>query len=126
MQGSSIWRRKSKVAGPGYRRTHQNANRVHEKDVKSATPSTTAAGVYALLGILLVTGKKTRAAATWLGLTILFLELVVYVPIGIVERASVSNGLNYVADTLMFCGAGLLLATAMPRGDSLAETARHP
>ena len=45
----------------------------------------------------------------------LFVELVVYVPIGIVERASLGNGLNYVADTLMFCGAVLLLAGAMPR-----------
>ncbi len=74
-----------------------------------------AAAVYAVTGILLVAGKKTRAAATWLGLTVLFVELVVYVPIGVVERASLNNGLNYVADTLMFCGAVLLLAGAMPR-----------
>jgi hypothetical protein len=32
-----------------------------------------------------------------------------------VERASLNNGLNYLADTLMFCGAVLLLAGAMPR-----------
>ncbi|HYL69149.1 MAG TPA: hypothetical protein VEX69_08280 [Candidatus Limnocylindria bacterium] len=74
-----------------------------------------AAVVYAVAGILLLVGKKTRAAATWLGLTVLFVELVVYVPIGVVDRASLSNGLNYVADTLMFCGAVLLLAGAMPR-----------
>lgn len=74
-----------------------------------------AAVVYAAAGILLVMGKKTRAAAAWLGVTVLFVELVVYVPIGVVERASLANGLNYVADTLMFCGAVLLLAGAMPR-----------
>lgn len=74
-----------------------------------------AALVYAIAGILLLIGKKTRAAAVWLGLTVLFVELVVYVPIGFVERASLDNGLNYVADTLMFCGAVLLLAGAMPR-----------
>jgi uncharacterized membrane protein YphA (DoxX/SURF4 family) len=74
-----------------------------------------AAGVYAVAGTLLLVGKETRAAAAWLGLTVLFLELVVYVPIGVVERASLANGLNYVADTLMFCGAVLLLAGAMPR-----------
>ena len=74
-----------------------------------------AAVVYAVAGALLLVGKKTRAAATWLGLTVLFVELVVYVPIGAVERASLGNGLNYVADTLMFCGAVLLLAGAMPR-----------
>jgi len=74
-----------------------------------------AAVVYAVAGTLLLVGKKTRAAATWLGLTVLFVELVVYVPIGVVERASLNAGLNYVADTLMFCGAVVLLAGAMPR-----------
>jgi len=74
-----------------------------------------AAGVYGVAGILLLADKKTRAAATWLGLTVLFVELVVYLPIGVVERASLEKGLNYVADTLMFCGAVLLLAGAMPR-----------
>lgn len=74
-----------------------------------------AAVVYAVAGTLLLVGKKTRPAATWLGLTVLLVELVVYVPIGVVERASLNNGLNYVADTLMFCGAVLLLAGAMPR-----------
>lgn len=74
-----------------------------------------AAVVYAVTGTLLVAGRKTRLAAICLGLTVLFIELVVYVPIGIVERASLAKGLNYVADTLMFCGAVLLLARAMPR-----------
>jgi uncharacterized membrane protein YphA (DoxX/SURF4 family) len=74
-----------------------------------------AAVVYAVAGVLLLAAKKTRAAATSLGLTVLIVELVVYVPIGVVDRASLNNGLNYVADTLMFCGTVLLLAGAMPR-----------
>jgi len=74
-----------------------------------------AALVYAVAGTLLLIGKKTRLAAAWLGLTVLFVELVVYVPIGIVDRASLGSGLNFVADTLMFSGAVLLLAGAMPR-----------
>ena len=74
-----------------------------------------AAVAYAITGLLLLVNKKTRAAATWLGLTVLFIELVVYVPIGVVERASLAKGLNYVFDTLMFCGAILLLARALPR-----------
>ena len=78
-----------------------------------------AAVAYAVAGILLLVGKKTRAAATWLGLTVLFVELVVYVPIAVVERASLDNGLNYMADTLMYCGAVLLLAGAMPHQDEL-------
>ncbi|HEV2425191.1 MAG TPA: hypothetical protein VGZ29_10230 [Terriglobia bacterium] len=77
-----------------------------------------AAVVYAVAGILLLMGRKTRAAATWLGATVLVVEVVVYVPIGVVDRASLGNGLNYVADTLMFCGAVLLLAGAMPRDAS--------
>jgi len=74
-----------------------------------------AAIVYAVAGILLLINRKTRAAATWLGLTVLFIVLVVYVPIAVVERASLAKGLNYIFDTLMFCGAILMFATAMPR-----------
>jgi uncharacterized membrane protein YphA (DoxX/SURF4 family) len=74
-----------------------------------------AAVVYAVAGIPLLVGKKTRAAATWIGLTVLLVELVVYVPMAVVEIASLDNGLNYMGDTLMYCGAILLLAGAMPR-----------
>jgi uncharacterized membrane protein YphA (DoxX/SURF4 family) len=74
-----------------------------------------AAVVYAVAGILLLLGKKTRAAATSLGATVLLIVLVVYVPIAVVERASLAKGFNYLADTMMFCGAVLLLAGAMPR-----------
>jgi len=74
-----------------------------------------AAVVYVAAGVLLLVGKKTRRAATWAGLTVFLIELAVYVPIGIVDRASLDQGLNYVFDTLMFCGAVLLLAGAMPR-----------
>ena len=81
-----------------------------------------AAVVYTVAGILLLVGKKTRVAATWTGLTVLFVVLVVYVPIAVVERASLDNGLNYVADTLMFCGTVLLLAGAVPREASRRAT----
>ncbi len=77
-----------------------------------------AAVVYAVAGILLLFGKKTRAAATWLGFAVLLVELAVYVPIGIVDRASLDSGLNYVGDTLLFCGAVLLLAGAMPHEEA--------
>lgn len=70
--------------------------------------------VYAVAGPMLLVGKKTRTAATWLGLTVLLVELVVYVPIAVVERASLES-FNYLADTLMYCGTILLLAGAMPR-----------
>lgn len=73
-----------------------------------------AAAVYAPAGLLLLIGRKARAAAAWLGLTVLVIELAVYVPIAVVERGSLT-GINFMADTLMFCGALLLLAGAMPR-----------
>ena len=70
--------------------------------------------MYAIAGIPLLIGKKTRSAAAWIGLTVLFLILVVYVPIGVAELDSL-EGLNYLFDTLMFCGAVLLLAlVALP------------
>jgi uncharacterized membrane protein YphA (DoxX/SURF4 family) len=73
------------------------------------------AGVLFLLaGALLLLNRRTRDAAKWLGVTVLWLVLVVYVPIAVIQRASL-EGLNYFADTLMFCGAILLLAGAMPR-----------
>jgi uncharacterized membrane protein YphA (DoxX/SURF4 family) len=73
-----------------------------------------AAVVYAAAGVPLLLGKKTRAAAAWIGLAVLVVELAVYLPIAVVERASL-DGFNHMADTLMFCGAVLLLAGAMPR-----------
>jgi uncharacterized membrane protein len=80
-----------------------------------------AAPVYAVAGTLLLVGKNKRAAAAWLGMTVFLVVLVVYVPIGIVERASF-EGFNYLADTLMYCGALLLLAGAMPREASRRES----
>ena len=83
------------------------------------------AAVYIVAGILLLVGKKTRATATWLGLTALFVELVVYAPIGVVERASLDKGLNLWADALMFCGAVLLLAGALPREAQRRESSAN-
>jgi uncharacterized membrane protein YphA (DoxX/SURF4 family) len=81
-----------------------------------------AAVVYGAGGILLLVGKKTRAAATSVGLAVLVVELAVYVPIGVVDRASLDNGLNYVFDTLMYCGAVLLLARVMPHEPQQQES----
>jgi uncharacterized membrane protein YphA (DoxX/SURF4 family) len=74
-----------------------------------------AAVIYLVAGIPLLLGKKTRVAATWIGLAVLFAVIVVYVPIAVVDRASLDDGLNYFFDTLMFCGTVLMLARAMPR-----------
>ena len=85
-----------------------------------------AAAAYAVAGPLLLVGQKPRAAATWLAVTVLLVVLVVYVPIAVVERASLES-LNYMADTLMYCGAVLLLAGAMPREtQSFSGRERNP
>jgi uncharacterized membrane protein len=78
------------------------------------------AAVFAIAGALLLVGKKTRSAA-WLGLTVLFVELVVYVPFGIVEHTNLT-GIDYLGDTLMYCGTILLLAGVMPREGQRGES----
>src|SRR5712672_2308212 len=78
--------------------------------------------------ILLVAGgsillsRKTRMAATYLGTWIVLLVLFIYGPILIAQLSDPSTavkveGLNYFADTLLFAGAILALASAAPRTD---------
>jgi uncharacterized membrane protein len=69
-------------------------------------------------GILLT--MKTRMAATYLGTWILLLVLLIYGPILITQISDPSTavkveGINYFADTLLFAGAILALASATPR-----------
>ncbi len=78
--------------------------------------------VYVIAGPLLLIGWKSRAVATVVGLMVLLGVLAVYLPMGIVQRASLEMGVNYPMDTLMFCGAVLMLAAAMPR-DGLQRAA---
>jgi uncharacterized membrane protein YphA (DoxX/SURF4 family) len=77
------------------------------------------ATVYAVAGTFLLIGKKTRQAAIAIAASVLIVEIMVYVPIATAERAQL-EGLNYLADTLMFCGAVLLLASAMPHDNAVA------
>ena len=55
--------------------------------------------VYLLAGSLLLVGRKTRAAATWIGLTVLLVVLVVYVPF--LQRAFGTTPLS--AGDWLFC-----------------------
>ena len=76
--------------------------------------------VIAGTGILL--NKKTRMAATYLGAWIVLLVLFVYGPILIAALADPNTavkveGINYFADTLLFAGTILALASATPRTD---------
>jgi uncharacterized membrane protein len=74
------------------------------------------AGAYILLA------RKTRLAATILGAWIVLLVSFVYGPILIVSLLDPSiavkiEGINYFADTLLFAGAILAIASATPRTD---------
>ena len=67
-----------------------------------------------LAGVCLLVNKKTRMAATSLGLTILLTVLWIYLPMLLAAPTDVV-ALNYFFDTLLFCGAILLLANAMEK-----------
>jgi uncharacterized membrane protein len=68
--------------------------------------------VFVVAGLCLISNKKARLAATWLGVVILLLVLVFYLPILIANLSDIGNGLNYVVDTLLLCGSVLALAQA--------------
>ena len=73
-------------------------------------------------GACILLAKKTRMAATYLGIWIVLLVLFIYGPILIAALADPSTGvqiegINYFADTLLFGGAILALASATPRTD---------
>jgi uncharacterized membrane protein len=73
-------------------------------------------------GVCILLARKTRMAATYLGTWILLLVLFIYGPILIVQISDPSTavkveGINYFADTLLFAGAILALASATPHTD---------
>jgi uncharacterized membrane protein len=66
-------------------------------------------------GACLLINKKSRLAATYLGILILFLCLYIYLPLLVSDPSSISGALNFFVDTLMFSGAAFLLADALPK-----------
>jgi uncharacterized membrane protein len=68
-------------------------------------------------GASIIVNKKARLAATYLGIMILLICLFIYLPIVVSVPSDIGNGLNYFADTLLFSGAALLLAAALPKED---------
>jgi uncharacterized membrane protein len=72
-------------------------------------------------GVGMLVNRRSRTAATWLGAMITVLVLFIYVPIlARAAQAELTEGLNYVADTLLFGGTVLLVAAAMPRNTAEA------
>jgi uncharacterized membrane protein len=73
-------------------------------------------------GVCFLLTHRTRMAATYLGTWILLLVLVIYGPvlIGALSNPSAAvqvEGINYFADTLLFAGGILALASATRRSD---------
>jgi len=73
-------------------------------------------------GACILLAKKTRMAATYLGAWLVLLVLFIYAPILVAQMSDPSTeaqveGINYFADTLLFAGAILALASATPRTD---------
>ncbi len=71
-----------------------------------------AGAVLLVAGLALVINWKARMAATYLGIMILLLMLFVYLPLLIASPTGL-EALNYFFDTLLFCGAILVLADAL-------------
>jgi hypothetical protein len=76
--------------------------------------------IMVIAGVSILLNKKTRLAATYLGAWIVLIVLLLYGPILIASLANPSTavkveGINYFADTLLFGGAILALASATPR-----------
>ena len=76
--------------------------------------------VYVICGVSLVIKKQARLAATWLGLFILLLVILIYVPIVVANPSDIANALNYLADTLLLNGTILALAGALDADSSPA------
>jgi uncharacterized membrane protein len=75
-------------------------------------------------GIGLALNKKSRIGAASIGALVTFLTLFPYLLILILahgSRPEINEALNYVADTLLFAGAALALASALPRDPDRVE-----
>jgi len=69
--------------------------------------------VYGVAGVCLLTNKKARLAATWVGLFVLFAVIFFCVPFMLQYGSDISRGLNVPADTLVLSGGLLCLAGSL-------------
>jgi uncharacterized membrane protein len=74
-------------------------------------------------GIGLALNKKSRIAAASIGALMTFLTLFLYLVILFLAHGApaINEGLNYFADTLLYAGAALVLASALPRDPERVE-----
>jgi len=78
-------------------------------------------------GIGLALNKKSRIAAASIGAFMTAATLFLYLPILILDHGGsvpdINEAINYVADTLLYAGAALALASALPRDPDRVEKA---
>jgi uncharacterized membrane protein len=91
-----------------------------EKAMPAAVPlpMVIAYGMGAVLiaaGLCMLLNIRAREAAEALGVTILLVILIVYLPILLAAPSDIGVAFNYFFDTLMYAGAVLMLAGALPR-----------
>ena len=74
-------------------------------------------------GIALALNKKPRIAGAAIGALMTVLTLFPYLAMLILARGApeINEALNYVADTLLYAGAALVLASALPRDPDRVE-----
>jgi uncharacterized membrane protein len=85
-----------------------------------------AGAILLVAGIALALNKQSRTAAASIGALMAALTLFLYLPILILAHGGstpeITEAINYVADTLLFAGAALVLASALPRDPDRAES----
>jgi uncharacterized membrane protein len=88
--------------------------------------------VSCITGIALITSGsamlinwKARSAATWLGIVVVAIVVLVYLPMVIANPSDIGNGLNYLVDTLAFSGSALLLAGASTKQEQRVGANQH-
>jgi uncharacterized membrane protein len=84
-----------------------------------------AGAVLLIGGAAMLAPKLARNAAAWVGLLFSALTVFLYLPIMAIatKTSELNEGQNYIFDTLLFAGAVLLLAAAMPRPGDRAQPA---
>jgi uncharacterized membrane protein len=78
-------------------------------------------------GVGILIDRFSRSAASWVGAVMLLITVCLYLPIFVMASgtAALVEGVNYVADTMLFAGAALMVAAAVQR-DTLARVVRFP
>jgi uncharacterized membrane protein len=78
-------------------------------------------------GVLLLINRWARPAATWLGVEITLIVLLINVPMRVAAStpAEIITAVNYIGDTLLFAGAIFLVAAALPAASGETSAVRQ-